>query len=82
MRLLLDQHVVELARAEQRRDRALDVAVVDRLTDDETGGADDLGRGEPPIPDDGNAVDDGRLFILGNDRRRRPHEEGHGGDDG
>ena len=46
--LLLDDYVVELPRLEERRDGALDVAVVDRLLDDETGRPDDLGRGEPP----------------------------------
>ncbi len=45
---LLDHDVVELPGPEQRRDGALDVAVVDGLVDDEPGGADDLRGGEPP----------------------------------
>ena len=34
------------------------------------------------IPHDGDAVDGGRLLVLGQERRRRPQQEGHGGDDG
>ena len=78
---LLHQHVVELAGAEQGRDGPLDVAVVDRLVRDEPGGADDLGRGEPRIPHDGDAVDGGRLFgSWAEQRRRAPQQEGHGGE--
>ena len=79
--LLLDEDVVELAGAEERGDGALDVAVVDGLLGDQPRGTDDLGRGEPPIPDDGDTVDGGRLFVLGGERRRSPQEEGHGGGD-
>ena len=84
---LLDDDVVELAGAEQVGDRSLDVAVVDRLAYDESGGADDLGGCETRVAFDDDAVDDGRslrlgLRLLGSESRRSPHEEGDGGEGG
>jgi hypothetical protein len=62
---LQDGDVVELSGAEEGRNRALDVAVVDRLPDHERGGADDLGGGQARAPLDDDAVDDGSRFGLG-----------------
>ena len=81
---LLHQDVVELAGAEEIGDGALDVPIVHRLPHDETGGADDLGRGETRIALDGDAVDDGRshrlgLRLLGSERRRASQQESDGG---
>ena len=78
---LLHHDVVELSGAEQRSDGALDIAVVDRLVDDDAGGADDLGGAEPLVPFHRDAVDRGRRGLLRPKRRRRSHKENAGGKD-
>src|SRR5207237_10836168 len=71
---LFHQHIIELAGLEERSDGALNVAVVDRLVNDQAGAADDLRGSEPLVALDHDTVDRGRRRILRDERRRAAEE--------
>jgi hypothetical protein len=57
----------------------LDIAVIDGLSYDDAGGADDLRGGQPPVTFYRDAVNCGSSGLLGHQRRRQPPKEKSGG---
>ncbi len=77
---LFDVDVIELPGLEEGGDGALDVAVGDRLVEDQAGGAEDLRGGQAHVALDPQAVHGGRARVLTAQGLRSQDQEGQQGD--
>src|SRR5690349_3367787 len=72
---LFDQDIVELTGPEERGDGPLDIAVIDRLMNNDAGAPDDLGCAQAVVTGNCDAIDGGWAGVLGREFGSRPEND-------